>query len=48
MLTKRLFAFKVEEIVENGEIPLEDVHLPGVYVKGLLKGSHYQKRIEVS
>lgn len=47
MLTKRLFAFKVEEIVENGEIPLEDVHLPGVYVKGLLKGSHYQKRIEV-
>jgi len=48
MLTKRLFAFKVEEIVENGEIPLEDVHLPGVYVKGLLKGSQYQKRIEVS
>jgi len=37
---------EVEEIVENGEIPLEDVHLPGVYVKGLLKGSQYQKRIE--
>jgi len=38
---------KVEEIVENGEIPEEDVHLPGVYVKGVLKGSQYQKRIEV-
>ncbi|XP_020609414.1 succinyl-CoA:3-ketoacid coenzyme A transferase 1, mitochondrial-like [Orbicella faveolata] len=37
---------EVEEIVENGEIPEEDVHLPGVYVKGVLKGSQYQKRIE--
>ena len=44
----KMFAFKVEEIVENGEIPVEDVHLPGVYVKGVLKGSQYQKRIEVS
>ena len=43
----KTFAFKVEEIVENGEIPVEDVHLPGVYVKGVLKGSQYQKRIEV-
>lgn len=37
---------EVEEIVESGEIPEEDVHLPGVYVQGILKGSHYQKRIE--
>lgn len=37
---------EVEEIVENGEIPPEDIHLPGVYVKGLLKGSNYEKRIE--
>ena len=42
------FVVKVEEIVENGEIPEEDVHLPGVYVKGIMKGSNYQKRIEVS
>lgn len=42
-----LLFFKVEEIVESGEIPEEDVHLPGVYVQGILKGSHYQKRIEV-
>lgn len=33
--------------MESGEIPEEDVHLPGVYVQGILKGSHYQKRIEV-
>lgn len=44
----KTLASKVEEIVENGEIPEEDVHLPGVYVKGVLKGSQYQKRIEVS
>ena len=43
----KTFAFKVEEIVENGEIPVEDVHLPGVYVKGVLEGSQYEKRIEV-
>ena len=43
----KTLASKVEEIVENGEIPEEDVHLPGVYVKGVLKGSQYQKRIEV-
>jgi len=34
--------------VEKGEISPEDIHLPGVYVKGLLKGSKYEKRIEVS
>lgn len=38
---------QVEEIVEDGEISPEDVHLPGVYVQGLLKGSSYEKRIEV-
>lgn len=38
---------QVEEIVENGEILLEDIYLLGVYVKGLLKGFNYEKRIEV-
>lgn len=38
---------QVEEIMEDDEIPPEDVHLPGVYVQGLLKGSSYEKRIEV-
>lgn len=37
---------EVEEIVECGEIPAEDIQLPGIYVKGLLKGYNYEKRIE--
>lgn len=46
MKKKSTFNLQVEEIVEDGEIPPEDVHLPGVYVQGLLKGSSYEKRIE--
>jgi 3-oxoacid CoA-transferase len=37
---------EVEEIVEVGEIPPEDVHLPSIYVQGILKGASYEKRIE--
>lgn len=42
-----LYSLKVEEIVEIGDLSAEDIHLPGIYVKGLLKGSNYEKRIEV-
>lgn len=42
-----LYSLKVEEIVETGDLSAEDIHLPGIYVKGLLKGSNYEKRIEV-
>ena len=41
------YSLKVEEIVEIGDLSAEDIHLPGIYVKGLLKGSNYEKRIEV-
>ncbi|XP_005109804.1 succinyl-CoA:3-ketoacid coenzyme A transferase 1, mitochondrial [Aplysia californica] len=37
---------EVEEIVEMGEIPQEDVHVPHIYVQRVIKGSNYQKRIE--
>ncbi|PAA65056.1 hypothetical protein BOX15_Mlig005680g1, partial [Macrostomum lignano] len=37
---------EVEEIVETGEIPPEQVHIPGIYVKRLLRGAAYEKRIE--
>jgi len=37
---------EVEEIVEAGEIPPEQVHLPGIYVHRLIKGPSYVKRIE--
>uniref|UniRef100_A0A1I8IZM1 3-oxoacid CoA-transferase n=1 Tax=Macrostomum lignano TaxID=282301 RepID=A0A1I8IZM1_9PLAT len=37
---------EVEEIVETGEIPPEQVHIPGIYVKRLLRGAAYEKAIE--
>ncbi|XP_033738346.1 succinyl-CoA:3-ketoacid coenzyme A transferase 1, mitochondrial-like [Pecten maximus] len=37
---------EVEEIVEVGEIPAEDVHVPHVYVQRVIKGPSYEKRIE--
>ncbi|KXJ15867.1 succinyl-CoA:3-ketoacid coenzyme A transferase 1, mitochondrial [Exaiptasia diaphana] len=37
---------EVEEIVENGEIPAEDIHVPSVYVDRVVKGENYEKRIE--
>ncbi|KAI0224557.1 Succinyl-CoA:3-ketoacid coenzyme A transferase 1, mitochondrial [Lamellibrachia satsuma] len=37
---------EVEEIVDTGEIPAEDVHLPSIYVHKLLKGKIFEKRIE--
>lgn len=43
----RVTIAEVEEIVENGEIPQEDVHVPHIYVQRVVKGAQYQKRIEV-
>ena len=37
---------EVEEIVEAGAIPPEDVHVPSVYVNRVYKGSHFEKPIE--
>jgi 3-oxoacid CoA-transferase/3-oxoacid CoA-transferase subunit A len=37
---------EVEELVEVGEIPPDQVHTPGIYVKRIVVGSGYQKRIE--
>lgn len=39
---------EAEEIVEIGDIPPEDVHVPHIYVKRVIKGPKYEKRIEVS
>ena len=39
---------EVEEIVECGEIEPENVHIPGIYVKRVMQGKDYEKRIEVS
>lgn len=37
---------EVEELVEDGEIKPDEVHLPGVYVHRIIKGEKYEKRIE--
>lgn len=37
---------EVEEIVDVGAFDPDQVHVPGVYVKRLIKGPSYQKRIE--
>ncbi|XP_025110701.1 succinyl-CoA:3-ketoacid coenzyme A transferase 1, mitochondrial-like [Pomacea canaliculata] len=37
---------EVEEIVEVGEIPPEDVHVPHIYVQRVIRGPKYEKRIE--
>jgi hypothetical protein len=38
---------EVEEIVDVGQLDPENIHLPAVYVKRLIKGAKYEKRIEV-
>lgn len=37
---------EAEEIVETGSIDPDHVHVPGIYVKRLFKGTNYVKRIE--
>ena len=37
---------EVEHLVEPGEIDPDHVHTPGVYVKRILQGTDYEKRIE--
>ncbi|KAF8773118.1 succinyl-CoA:3-ketoacid coenzyme A transferase 1, mitochondrial-like [Argiope bruennichi] len=37
---------EVEEIVEIGEIPPENVHVPSVYVQRVLLGEKFEKRVE--
>ncbi|XP_064548204.1 succinyl-CoA:3-ketoacid-coenzyme A transferase, mitochondrial isoform X1 [Drosophila montana] len=37
---------EVEEIVPVGSIPPDQVHVPGIYVKRIFKGTNYSKRIE--
>jgi len=38
---------EVEEIVENGDIDPDQVHVPGIYVDRIVLGKDYVKKIEV-
>lgn len=42
----RICVAEVEEIVPLGSLDPDQVHLPGVYVQRILKGEHFEKRIE--
>jgi 3-oxoacid CoA-transferase subunit A len=42
----RITIAEVEELVEPGEIDPDHVVTPGIYVKRILRGTHYEKRIE--
>jgi 3-oxoacid CoA-transferase subunit A len=42
----RITIAEVEEIVPLGELDPDQIHTPGVYVKRLIKGEKYEKRIE--
>lgn len=37
---------EVEELVPAGELDPDHIHLPGIYVHRIFKGSNYEKRIE--
>ena len=41
-----LVIVEVEEIVETGDIPPDQVHLPGIYVHRLVLNATPEKRIE--
>ena len=37
---------EVEQLVEVGRIPPDEVHVPSIYVRRIFQGSNYEKRIE--
>jgi len=37
---------EVEELVETGALDADQIHTPGIFVQRLVKGPHYEKRIE--
>lgn len=37
---------EVEELVGIGELDPDEIHTPGIYVQRIVKGTHYEKRIE--
>ena len=43
----RVCVAEVEEIVETGELPADEIHLPGIYVQRLVLNRNPEKRIEV-
>ena len=36
----------IEELVEDGDMHPDEIHLPGIYVQRIIKGPSFEKRIE--
>lgn len=45
-MAAKITVVEVEELVEVGQIPPEDVHLPGIFVQRIFQGSNYKNDIE--
>jgi len=37
---------EVEELIELGELPPDQIHTPGIFVDTIFEGPKYEKRIE--
>src|SRR6185436_6066313 len=42
----RVTIAEVEQIVQPGELEPDSVHTPAIYVRRLIRGQHYEKRVE--
>ena len=42
----RITIAEVEEIVPEGQLDPDHIHLPGIYVDRVIKGEKYEKKIE--
>lgn len=45
-MAAKITIVEVEELVEVGQIPPEDIHLPGIFVQRIFQGSNYKNDIE--
>lgn len=45
-MAAKITVVEVEELVELGQIPPEDIHLPGIFVQRIFQGSNYKNDIE--
>ena len=45
-MAARVTLAEVEHLVEPGDIDPDHVHTPGIFVKHIIQGQHYDKRIE--
>jgi 3-oxoacid CoA-transferase subunit A len=37
---------EIEQLVEPGELPPDQIHTPGIFIDAIFQGTHYAKRIE--